>query len=384
MIESLEGPILPHVPFADVYAWLDKNLGTNEVLYPEPSSPTPGKTGPIHAFSMFDKEDLESPPASNIKAAPDQSAKQAPVRIIFSASSLSKLAPTCLNGCATTYFHLVTVGPDRAMKKRRSKVSPTHAGGASSYSNIGGSGSDGYSSSGGAMLTGSEDSDSGQDVYSGKSKRASLPSRGSAESLSAMSLSDQGESDGDLRGESALPTKGHKDSMLIASDQDPDGVDNDEDDGDDDAEDMELTGGSVVMSSLRKASTSSTMFGSSSSGAYGRKELPGLSISNSDHATLYMLGPYGSASITGCSDCEIIIGAVAGAIVVTGCERVRVSAMCRKLTVHNSLECEFNVATLTPSIISGDCRSLLVGKTQPQRNLVKFGKSPAIRLIQLY
>jgi hypothetical protein len=58
-----------------------------------------------------------------------------------------------------------------------------------------------------------------------------------------------------------------------------------------------------------------------------------------------------------------VIGAVAGVVVVSGCERLRLSVACRKLVAHNCLECEFSVATLSPSIISGDTRSLVFGES---------------------
>ena len=37
--------------------------------------------------------------------------------------------------------------------------------------------------------------------------------------------------------------------------------------------------------------------------------LPPLTISGCHSAPLYLLAPYASASITGCSDCDIVIGA---------------------------------------------------------------------------
>lgn len=89
--------------------------------------------------------------------------------------------------------------------------------------------------------------------------------------------------------------------------------------------------------------------------------LPQLFANYCLKSRIYALSAYYSASITGCSDCEIVLGAVFGAVIVSGCERVKVTAACRKLIVMNCLECEFQVATLTPSIIVGDCRSIVIG-----------------------
>ncbi len=93
----------------------------------------------------------------------------------------------------------------------------------------------------------------------------------------------------------------------------------------------------------------------------GIMKLPSLNICNCSNTTLYMMSPYFSAVISGCSDVEIVIGSVAGALTVIGCERVKITVACRKLLVNNCLECTFNIATLSPSIVLGDSRSLLFG-----------------------
>lgn len=43
--------------------------------------------------------------------------------------------------------------------------------------------------------------------------------------------------------------------------------------------------------------------------------LPQLFVNYSNKGKLYMLSPYYSASINGCSDCEIVIGSVFGAVI---------------------------------------------------------------------
>ena len=95
----------------------------------------------------------------------------------------------------------------------------------------------------------------------------------------------------------------------------------------------------------------------------GEAGLPHLSISASQGVHMYFLSPYSCVSITNCSDCEIIIGAVKGAVILHGCERIKLTVACRKLVIQNSLECEICLATLTASVISGDSRSLSFGKT---------------------
>ena len=90
--------------------------------------------------------------------------------------------------------------------------------------------------------------------------------------------------------------------------------------------------------------------------------LPHLTITSSQGAHLHFLSAYSCVSVTNCNDCEIVIGAVRGAVIVHGCERIKLTVACRKLVVQNSLECELYVATLSPSVISGDSRSLSFGK----------------------
>lgn len=77
--------------------------------------------------------------------------------------------------------------------------------------------------------------------------------------------------------------------------------------------------------------------------------------------TIYLLSPFTCMTITSCVDCEIVIGAVSGVILLSNCERVHLTATCRKLIAWNSYDCDIRLATLTPSIVSGDCRGLVFG-----------------------
>ena len=86
--------------------------------------------------------------------------------------------------------------------------------------------------------------------------------------------------------------------------------------------------------------------------------LPQLTISAAAGTSLYLLSPYQHGSVVACHDCEVIVGAVAGALIVANCERVRLTVSCRKLIVHNCVDCEFYIASASPSIVSGDSRHL--------------------------
>ena len=89
--------------------------------------------------------------------------------------------------------------------------------------------------------------------------------------------------------------------------------------------------------------------------------LPSLSITASQGGYMHFLSAYSCVSITNCSDCEIVVGAVSGAVVLNGCERIKLTVACKKLIVQNSLECDLSVATLSASVIAGDSRSLIFG-----------------------
>lgn len=92
-----------------------------------------------------------------------------------------------------------------------------------------------------------------------------------------------------------------------------------------------------------------------------RVELPQMHLSHCYRTTLYFLAPYSHITVSNCYNCDIIIGACSGAVVLSGCEKVRCSVACRKLIIYNCFDCVFNVACISPSIISGDSRHLSFG-----------------------
>lgn len=98
-------------------------------------------------------------------------------------------------------------------------------------------------------------------------------------------------------------------------------------------------------------------------GAHAKLEsaLPQLFINYCNRSKIYMISPYYSATVTGCADCDILIGAVYGAVIVNGCERVRLTVACRRLIVINCLECDFQIATTSPTVVIGDCRNISMG-----------------------
>jgi hypothetical protein len=61
----------------------------------------------------------------------------------------------------------------------------------------------------------------------------------------------------------------------------------------------------------------------SANGQPQRDTLPQLTISNCSNAAIYLLAPFACANIHNCCDCEIVIGSVAGALILSNCERLQ-------------------------------------------------------------
>ena len=107
--------------------------------------------------------------------------------------------------------------------------------------------------------------------------------------------------------------------------------------------------------------------------------LPHLTLKACTGTSLYLLAPYQHGTVIACADCEVIIGAVAGALIISNCERVSVTVACRKLVVHNCVDCVFHVACTVPSVISGDSKHLCFG---PHNTAYKH-MAPHLRLANL-
>jgi hypothetical protein len=91
------------------------------------------------------------------------------------------------------------------------------------------------------------------------------------------------------------------------------------------------------------------------------QDLPQLSVNASGNASMYLLSAYSTANLSYCTDGEVVIGAVAGTVVVSSCTNMSITVACRKLLVISCVNCIFNVATLSPSIISGEAKNITFG-----------------------
>uniref|UniRef100_A0A6U6IXW2 C-CAP/cofactor C-like domain-containing protein n=1 Tax=Odontella aurita TaxID=265563 RepID=A0A6U6IXW2_9STRA len=102
----------------------------------------------------------------------------------------------------------------------------------------------------------------------------------------------------------------------------------------------------------QKSSSSSSPF----SGA-----LPGrlhdLHVSECSDAHMYLLQPFEHATIAACTDCTIVVGAVAGLLHVVDCERVTITSAARRVLVSNCADVLHCVFTPSPPLLVGDNRA---------------------------
>ncbi len=67
-------------------------------------------------------------------------------------------------------------------------------------------------------------------------------------------------------------------------------------------------------------------------------------------------------SVSVCLPHKIIVGAVAGHVLLSRCENVRLTVAGRKLVVDGCRDCVLHLAALSPSVVFGDSRGLVFGE----------------------
>lgn len=292
------------ISFSELSAWINVHMSMNDMLYPVSVSPSYGAIpcSPT-AREMIHISAMNATDADSSKAQVQQ-----PSRTINTVPSLSRSKPTIINGCSTTVVHVIGGALTAKNSFRKYKSMSFDKSESNNHS------SHDLRPTASFKVDKSErehvfsDSDSDKTSPLGQSRPRQLSTQ------SDTSFEDAGMTDEAFRN----------------------------------GEDFET---------LMRSNTSYLT----------RPELmlPPLYLNLCTKAKLYLISPYHSATITGCSDCEIVIGAVFGAVIMSNCERVQITCACRKLLVLNSTDCAVNVATLTTTIISGDCRGVVIGKHLP-------------------
>ena len=362
-----------YIPYSEVSEWLDSNLSQNDFSFPTMNamspaySPAMGSVSPRFSQSSSPLGSCEELPNGNGSNSPNAHdltilpylLEVRPSRVINTISSLALSKPTVVMGCSTTIIHitvaderpsinmksdhrtddnLMNVSDEGRMNKGMSRRSTTSLSSAMSLSDqdqdIGGDNTDSYVESDGAMSEGLSADPTSEAVLGPtgavagdkhRLRKPDLPGGRNSDKSNADIESDDRDSDSGGEGESYSVTRVE------------DGVDG-----------LDALKG---YSARRRRKNKGASAGC----------LPSLSVTASQGGYMHFLSAYSCVSITNCSDCEIVVGAVSGAVVLNSCERIKLTVACKKLIVQNCLECDLSVATLSASVIAGDSRSLIFG-----------------------
>ena len=82
-----------------------------------------------------------------------------------------------------------------------------------------------------------------------------------------------------------------------------------------------------------------------------------LTIADCNDVHMYLLQPFENVTISACTGCHIVIGAVAGLLHVVDCERTTITSASRRALVSNSFEVLNCIFTPSPPLLVGDNRS---------------------------
>ncbi len=83
-------------------------------------------------------------------------------------------------------------------------------------------------------------------------------------------------------------------------------------------------------------------------------------ISDCHDATIYLLAPLECVSISCCSDCIVVVGAVGKLLRVERCVRLQLIAVCKRIYINASHDCIFYLGTNQPPVLLGDNRFVQV------------------------
>ena len=79
-------------------------------------------------------------------------------------------------------------------------------------------------------------------------------------------------------------------------------------------------------------------------------------VSDCSDAHIYLLQPFEHATLSGCTDCTIVVGAVAGLLYVVDCERTNITSAARRVLVSNCFDVTHSIFTPSPPLLVGDNR----------------------------
>lgn len=81
-----------------------------------------------------------------------------------------------------------------------------------------------------------------------------------------------------------------------------------------------------------------------------------LMVSDCSDAHCYLCQPFEHATILGCSNCTIVVGAVAGLVHIVDCEKATISVCARRILVSNCVDVQICLFSPSPPLLVGDNR----------------------------
>ncbi|KAG5182052.1 tubulin binding cofactor C-domain-containing protein [Tribonema minus] len=94
--------------------------------------------------------------------------------------------------------------------------------------------------------------------------------------------------------------------------------------------------------------------------AAGARAERSLQVSHCHESYVYMLAPFQYATVLGCSECTIVVGAAAGVVRLEDCTRVTLIAACRRACAVNCCECALHLYAPSRPLFVGDNRACQV------------------------
>jgi hypothetical protein len=326
----------PTIPYSELSAWVNLHMSMNDTLYPVAGSPgfAPALLGPHSPRDSLEAEALGGKDGAVTAAAVVGPKPQNPARVMSAIGSLSRYKPTIIQGSTSTVMHLVGSYVTQKSSFRKMKSMSFDKSEAAAASLL-------------SAPSGERDRDGDRDK--GGIRPSALLRQAHGAGGGGGGSGSGGEhvmSDGESEKSSPLDKAGRPRNFSVLSEADYDGLGN--------LDDFNRSGPMEEAEHALQRLNSSFL-------ARPDIMLPPLYLNNCVRSKMYLISPYHSVTINGCSDCEIIIGAVFGAVIISDCERVTITCACRKLLILNCLDCAFNIATLSATIIAGDTRGIVVG-----------------------
>ncbi|XP_010548390.1 PREDICTED: TBCC domain-containing protein 1-like [Tarenaya hassleriana] len=108
-----------------------------------------------------------------------------------------------------------------------------------------------------------------------------------------------------------------------------------------------------------------------------------VKVANCHDSVIYLLAPLRYATVYGCSDATIVVGAVGKALRVEHCERVHIIAASKRVCIANCRECIFFLGVNQRPLIVGDNHKLQVGPyntfySHLEEHIAEVGIEPTI------